>query len=406
MNRLLLLALICSIPAGPGRTTLGVEFLLTTGGRVEGELLNPEQNPRETYLVRTRDGGVVAIASNQVDRADGGSEALDWYRKWLPQMPQTVEGHWQMAEECQRRGLKAQRLFHLEQILKLDPEHKEARYGLGYSNVDGVWVKTDEWNRAQGYVRAGGGWRIPQDVALENIARKNELKTKEWIRQVKTWKSWIEKKRGSERSGIDRIRSIRDPLAAEALVQIVEDEKVLPEIRRLCIDALGGLHTPAGVTAFVTRAVEDPDANVRDACLNELNRFGRLQAARSFEALLKSPDNRKVNRAAHALAILQVPESTLPLIDALVTEHKFQITTGSGPGRTSAGFGSGPGGGGNTFGVGGRPKIITRPLKNERVLDALVAIHPGTNLGYDEEAWKKWYIQQHTPEVVDLRRDH
>jgi hypothetical protein len=301
--------------------------------------------------------------------------------------------------------LKTQREFHLEEILKLDPEHQEAHYGLGHSKVDGRWVNADQWMRSRGYVRYRGAWRIPQDVALEQAFDKYTDRSKQWQRKVKTWRTMIAKGRGKEQEAMDAIAAIDDPIASIALIAILENEREPRGLRLLCVDVLGRLRTPNAVAAFVRCAIEDPDAHIRDACLDQLVEFGTPAAVRGFQQLLKSLDNLKVNRAALCLGALRSRESAIPLIEALQTEHKFKIQTGGGPGQMNLGFGGGSGGSGNTFGAGGRPKIITRTLNNEGALNALVSIFPGINFGYDEQAWKKWYVEQHRPPVTSLRRD-
>ncbi|NLF73145.1 MAG: HEAT repeat domain-containing protein [Candidatus Anammoximicrobium sp.] len=388
------------------RTAQGAVFLLVTGGQIEGQLLNPDEKPRQAYVVRTETGGTVKLASAQVARVLTVSEDLAWYRESLPQVPPTVEGHWAMAEECRQRGLKQQREFHLQEILQRDSEHAEARYALGYSKVDGAWVKTDEWMLSRGYVRHRGAWRIAQDVALEQIAQRNEKQVKDWRQKVNTWRTAIHKRRGKEQEATDAIRAIDDPAAAPALAEIVGDTAEQRDLRLLCIEVLGKLHSPAGVTAFIQRALDDADPHIREACLDQLARYGTPQAVRICERLLASKDNQKVNQAAFCLGALQDPTATLPLINALVTEHKFIVqSSGGNPGQMNLGFGSGPSGGGNSFSAGGRPQVITKNLRNENVLNALVALHPGINFGYDIEAWKRWYVDRDRPAVLDLRRD-
>ena len=398
--------ILCLFVLGAVRTAQGAVFLLVTGGQIEGQLLNPQENPRQSYIVRTETGGTVKLALSQVDRVLTVSEDLAWYREALPKVPPTVDGHWAMAEECRRRSLKQQREFHLQEILKLDPEHAEARYGLGYSKLDGNWVKTDEWMLSRGYVRYRGAWRIAQDVALEQVAQRNEKQVKDWRQKVNIWRTAISKRRGKEQDATDAIRAFKDPAAAPALAEIVGDTDEQRDLRLLCIEVLGKLQSPAGVAAFIKQAVEDADPHIREACLDQLARFGTPQAVRICERLLKSKDNRKVNQAALCLGALKDPAATLPLINALVTEHKFVVQSpGGSPGQMNLGFGSGPSGGGNSFSAGGRPQVITKNLRNEGALNALVAIHPGVNFGYDIEQWKRWYVDKDRPTVFDLRRD-
>ncbi len=405
LGRVTMILVVWLSGVGAGGAQAAV-FLLANGGQIEGQLLNPDQQPRTRYEIEMPDGGRVTLASDQVRQVLTISEELGWYQQWLPKVPNTVEGHWTMAEQCRLRNLKGQREHHLQEILRLDPDHKEARYGLGYSRVGDQWVKTDQWMQDQGYIRYRGAWRIPQDVALEKAIEQFDKTEKDWLRKVKNWRTWVLKARGREQEALEAIRAIDDPTAAAGLVEIVENEKDPRDLRLLCIDVLGDLQSPRAVAAFIRRALQDPDPNVRDACLDQLGRFGTVQAVRAFQALLESPDNNKVNRAAACLAALQDPEATLALINALITEHKFLVKSGGNPGQLNLGFGSGPGGGGGTFGVGGRPKIVKQDLHNESVLNALIAIWPGVSFGYDEEAWKAWLADQQTPDSLNLRRDH
>lgn len=397
-----LIAAAALMVADPSRAAV---FLLVNGGQIEGEWVNRDEKQRQTYVVRTEHGGVITVANAQVDEVVEKSEALAWYEHWLPKTPQTVEGHWKMAEECRKRWLKEQREHHLGEILKLDPDHKQARYGLGYSRVEDRWVKTDEWMTNQGYIRYRGDWRIPQDVMLEKAAEEVANRQRDWKEKVSTWHSWIRKGRGKERDAVDSLRAIDDPSAAAALADILKDEKEPRHVRMLMIEVMGKLQSPIAVGTFVERAINDPDPNIRDACLDQLARFGTEHAVRAFQKLLKSSDNKIVNRAAYCLGSLGEPEATLALINSLVTEHKFLVKTGGDPGRMNVGFGNGPGGGGNTFGVGGRPKLVKQSLKNENVLNALIALNPGVNFNYNIEAWKAWYIDQRQPPLEDLRRD-
>ena len=75
---------------------------------------------------------------------------------------------------------------------------------------------------------------------------------------------------------------------------------------------------------------------------------------RFFISMLKSNNNNTVNSAANALGSLAMKDATLPLIEALVTNHKIQVGGGN---NVNANFsGNQPGLGGLQF--GGKPKII------------------------------------------------
>ncbi len=401
------LVVICSIWlfAGMAWAETAV-FVLVQGGQIEGKLVNPDQEPRETYLIQLPFGGHISLGSSQVARVLTVSEDLQWYEDRAAQIEDTVEAHWELAEQCRERNLSAQREHHLRQVLRLEPEHRQARYGLGYSRMGDRWVQLDEWMRERGYVRHQGAWRTTQEVKLEQAREERESGQLGFRRQIRLWRNWVISRRGREREGWDQLRQIDDPNAAVGLIEILENEDDPRELRMLAVDVLGRLQAPEAVDAFIARALRDRDMNIVDACLDQLRRFGGDRARRAFESRLNSADNSQVRRAGYCLKVLGDPEATLPLINALVTEHRFKVeTNGGGGGRTSAGFGTGPGGGGSSFGAGGGPKIVTRKLENTSVLRALATLWPGVNFGYNQPSWRAWYAQREAPPIVNLRRD-
>jgi beta-glucosidase-like glycosyl hydrolase len=125
-----------------------------------------------------------------------------------------------------------------------------------------------------------------------------------------------------------------------------------------------------------------------------------VQRARRPVAALASADNAQVNRAAEALGRLGVASAVLPLIAALETEHASIVTDGRAPGSTSATFT--PSGGG--FSMGGGPKRVMVKLRNDRVLEALIAL-TGMNFQWDQAAWRAWLANERSlPPDFDLRR--
>ena len=123
------LALRCS--------TVGEVFILRNGGRLVGELLNPDQVPRETYVIRTSSGGQITLPSSQVKDMQHQRPAEIEYEKMRPRYPDTIEGQWELAEWCREHTLLSQRKVHLERILELDPDHEQARRALKYGQYDG-----------------------------------------------------------------------------------------------------------------------------------------------------------------------------------------------------------------------------------------------------------------------------
>jgi len=107
-----------------------------------------------------------------------------------------------------------------------------------------------------------------------------------------------------------------------------------------------------------------------------------------------------VNRAARALREINDPRAIRPLIDALVTEHKRVVGSGSGGQQ----YAFSPTDGAFSMGGGG-PRVIKRKFTNPAVLSALIALSGGQSFEYDEHRWRSWLASQIDVEQVDLRRD-
>ena len=118
-----------------------------------------------------------------------------------------------------------------------------------------------------------------------------------------------------------------------------------------------------------------------------------------------------MNLAAIGLGRMKDPSAIGPLIDALVTVHKFKIVKPGGDNAMSGTFGTGPRGSGAPSGgigmsAGGGP--THHPPKHQPIRPCwmrLVAL-TGQNFNFDKQAWKYWYAaQKKAPASLDARRD-
>jgi hypothetical protein len=373
---------------GSGRAAVADVFSLANGGRLEGELLNPDEKPRQTYVVQPSVGGRVTLDAAQVTQVVTVRPDEREYQRICHSYPDTVEGQWALAEWCRQQRLLAQRDTHLERIIELDPNHAEARRGLGYSQIDGQWVKRDELMISRGYERYKGRWRTRQEIELLKNKQKQEQTEKDWCQKVERWRSWL----GSDRGEAARqsILEINDPVAVKALALALKNDSAHSS-RSVFIETLAKLGTPEALKALAVEAMENPVEETRLTCLDYLEKTKDHEVVVYFVSKLRSKDNHIINLAGAALGRMKDPSSVGPLIDALVTTHKFKVNQGS-PGNVSTTFGTG-GTGGMGMSAGGGPKIYTRQIANQAVLDALIAI-TRQNFNFDERAWKAWYAAQ------------
>ena len=378
-------------------------FILKGGGRVEGKLLNPDQSPRTSYVVKTASGVQITIEADQVKQKLHQNPAEIEYEKIRPGYPDTVEGQWAAAQWCLKNHLVPQRKTHLMRIIELDPDHAEARRAIGYSQVGGEWKTQEEVMLERGFRWYKGRWRLPQEIELMDKKNRLEVAEREWFGKIKMWRGWLGTSKGAQAE--KNLRGIDDPYAVRALAAGLENEKNQP-LRALYIEILAKIGSPAAIEALATCSMEDPVEEVRLTCLDFLKKEKRPAVVAYYVAKLKNKDNRLVRRAAVGLSHMNDPTAVRPLIDALVTTHKYKIIKGSGnPNQQSYSFGGSSSGGvpGFSFGGGGA-KIIKRQIANREVLEALVSL-TGENLQYNVAAWKTWYTSRRGHSAVDARRN-
>lgn len=374
-------------------------FVLVGGGRLVGELLNREESPRQKYIIQVADGAKVTLEPAQVEKVLHPRPEEIEYDRIRPTYPDTAAAQWEIAQWCREHRLAAQREAHLRRVVELDPNHTEARRALGYSQIDGQWATQEEVMLKRGYQRYKGQWKLPQEIDILEKKRQQESAQQDWFQKIKRWRGWL----GSDRDdqARDGIRTINDPAAVKALTLGLRDDAD-PRVRLLFIEALAKIDTAEAARALAIAAVSDPVEEVRLTCLDYLQLKKRPDVAAYFVGKLKDKNNVVVNQAGVALGRMKDPSTIGPLIDALITVHKFKIAKPGGDNAMSAGFGSG----GTGMSMGGGPKIIHQSIPNQAVLDALVAL-TGRNFNFDKQAWKYWFAAQKKPaEKLDARRDN
>ena len=398
--------LLLAAAIGP-RSAPAEIFVLKSGGQVEGEQLNPNRERGQPFQVRVSSGLKLALADSAVQRVIVKTELDKQYEALLPKLENTADAQWNMAEWCKEAGLVEQRKRHLQAVLAIDPNHAEARRALGYQRHGNRWMTQEEFMQSVGYVRYKGAWRTKQEVEIESRQTQQELASKKLRKDIYMWIEQVSNGGRLKDTADKNLNAIQDPEAATALAEILGDSQQPRAVRRRCLDILAKL-PPGLATATLFRiAMKDPDASIQDACLDELKRQGAQSVLRDFVEELKSKDNARVNRAGDCLGYLGDPAATLPLINALVTEHRFMVQQGNTPpGGMSATFSpsGSPGAGGMS--MGGKPQIIKKQLQNPSVRGALMTLYPeAKNNQYDIDAWRAWYTETQTSANIDLRRN-
>lgn len=373
-------------------------FELKDGGQIVGEAV--ERPEGDGYAIRTPAGAEVTIARDQVRRIVQHDEVHAEYERRSRTAPDTADAHRELAAWCREHKLIEESDHHLERVVDLDPADEAARTSLGYQRVGGRWLTRDEIMAARGLKFYEGKFRTPQDIAIRQRDAQAEDADVDWFTNIRQWRGWLAKARpGQFEEAQAQIAAIADPQAAPALARILNEEED-EQIFDLLLATLGRLDHPAAVQTLVAYSLESGESEVRLQCLDYLVNGVRPVTILPYVQALKSKDNVIVNRAGEALGKIGDPAAVSPLIDALVTRHKYIVQ--SNQGQINPVFGSGGGG----LSVGGDgPKVVQRDQDNLKVQRALIKLSGNQDFGFDEKAWRAWYVDQQMRQRINSRRD-
>lgn len=247
---------------------------------------------------------------------------------------------------------------------------------------------------AMGLVRHEGAWRTPQEVELAARADREAAVERDWKKRLERLRRDAA---GGAASAAEEIRGISDPLAVTALAAALRTDPDL-RMRGLYVESLSRIPSGDAFAVLVVTALDHADPETRFAAVERLAAVGPALAAPPLAAALKSPDNARVNRAAEALGRLGEPVALAALIGSLETKHVVMQGDGTAPGSTTVAFT--PSGGG--LSMGGGPKPVAVMVRNDRVLEALVAL-TDQNFAWDVAAWRRWLAARECPDF-DPRR--
>jgi PBS lyase HEAT-like repeat-containing protein len=394
LHRLAIVGLIGCLLA-LARSAAADTFLLESGGQVEGQWINHDEQPLTQYVVRTKAGVTVSLQPLQVREHVRPLPAEAEYERIAPTFRDTVEEQWTLAQWCGQHRLEALRRRHLERVIELEPNHRQARALLGYAFVGGQWVTKEGHHREEGYELYRGRWRRPQEIELLERKSKRELLEKEWLARLQRWRKLLDTDKAHQAS--QSIRAIDDPLAVRPLSDMFRRERVRA-VKTLYADVLANINSRESVAFLIQASLNDADVEIFYYCLNKLVGLQVPRLADEYIDSLRDSNNERVNRAAAALAQIGDRAAVSPLIDALMTVHQRVLPgkPGMSPDATAATFGSD---GSATFSKNEGPQVQIVRVQNPQVLEALRKLSGESGFGFDQQQWRYWYNQEKQAEA-------
>ncbi len=395
---------------------------LANGGTLYGTTKTIEENKFTFYEIVLPDGSMLKLRRNQVDHIIPPPPAAAEYLSRKGTLADTADAHWEMAEWCQTNQLPAQREYHLMQVVRLEPGHVDARRRLEFIAPEGVWIHNDHFYQSHGYVKDDKGkYRMPAAIQLTENKERVEKEISAMTVRIRSIIKQYERK--GDTSLLNEMSTIKDPAAVTGLREALADEfkrkQPIEEIQHLIIETIGGIESYSAQNALITIAMlpheffpnGSTNANslryareIREQCVRLLKQphYDHAAAVDSVLPFLRPKPETEVYKVHLAAWIIgeMGDESAIPwLIDGLVTTHK-QVLGGAG-GNINVGQGDAGGG----LSLGDKPKIILVPVQNQYALDALRMMTKKQDIGFDQVAWLKWYIDFRSIGSPNLTRD-
>ena len=388
---------------------------LKTGGVMRGLIRTADDSTDKTSVTMSLlSGAEVELTVEHISSRQLRPLKFEEYEVRAESLPDTLKAHWELAEWCREQKLDEQREIHLEIVLVIDPEHRQAHYGLRHTFYREQWMTREEYDQtriADGFVKYKGKWVRAdklESVKSDDAATKAE---REWYAKVRIWLNWATGNHPERAAdGLNNLRQISDPKAVSALVQFLGKSQ-RPDVRRLFIEIAGKIEGPVPVVPLATQSVREDVRELRELALTMIDEAHYAQARQLVIDELRDRNNIVVRRAGTVLAKIGDETSIPALIRALVTTHSYKvrvpvqgysfgvdgsIPSGSGlPPEIEIGLRTGvydsvqvvP-----LLGAARATKLIPVAINRENV-EVLMALRQITesNFGFDEKAWQRWW---------------
>lgn len=398
LPRLITLAMILSL----GTSAQGDDRIrLRNGGEIAGSVVNQEKLEDDQLLtIALASGGSIQILRSHIGQIETTSPEELAYLEKKKLVQNTPESHFELASWCEENRLRPQQEYHLLQVIKLDPEHEDARHDLGYSRIRGEWATRDQILRRDGRLNNG---MLFEEYEISRRKDDFEARQTNFIRNLRVWRKGIGKIRHAEM--LANLRAVEDPAAIKPIVDLLGKE-TSRDGKILWLETLEQIKHPDVQDPLIQIALLEDEELIRSRAINILKDFGDPSTQRYLMIYLDpakySPS--VINRAGRALIELGNREAVRALIESVVTSHKINNPNAGNPGAISPTFDN-QGGGAFQFNGGG-PKTVTVQSKNEGVRAALQKITE-VDYQFDKAAWMNWYTNQQIPTgMFDLRRSN
>ena len=392
------LSLILTIPllASP----CGADLIhLRNGTTLDAQILNDDG---QAIRIRTT-MGVSDLEKAQVLRIEPGDPPWIRYEKKKSVTGNTADEQFQLAQWCVKNGLPNESKVHLENVIKLDPNHDGARRLLGYFRDGDQWVKSKSSRAPSDEEKQARRKAQQAEKLISNAIAEYTVKVKAIYRGRLSEKNSA----GDFAEGREKILEMKDPLAIPAITSVLSTGNV--PSRKLMVESLARFNVDESTMNLIVVGLLDPSREVRNLAGQALAKRKDERIVTELRNALRSEEEPILRNAATLLGLLKARSAVNDLIAVLSTEAIAPVRISRWVSLDAIYDVYGVG---QEYSIGG-DSVLYRPsgigalgpgtivgtltdyemhivrINRTEVQEALIAI-TGQNLGFDAGAWLAW----------------
>ena len=154
MKMSLSFVLLCAGCAAALCSAARADIIHLKTGRIEGKIVKRAEG---RVTIRTPAGIETTVNEKDILGVEERKTPRDIYKAMADKIGKAdAEGHYALAVWCRDHDLKNEMNAELTAVLKIDPDHEQARLALGHVRTDGGWLTREAAMREKGMVFVGG----------------------------------------------------------------------------------------------------------------------------------------------------------------------------------------------------------------------------------------------------------
>lgn len=243
----------------------------------------------------------LVLAEDQSTKAPANdTERSAWAEKLAAVAKDDLRGTYKLALQLEAQGFEDLAAEAYERVLALEPDHAAARRALGFERVEGRWLTGEQRQRAKGLIHHEGRWVTSEEFAARTRPQREAADQKAGERKV--WKLLAIVGGKDVEASVAARRELGGIADRFKLAPLAKSLRAASKPLRLyAARELARLADPLSAPALLKRAVNDPDAQVRQAVVDALRAIDSPSTVHPLGRALESKSEAIRVHAAQAL---------------------------------------------------------------------------------------------------------